>query len=172
MNKFFGNKSPRDHLFEEAQVFATPLQSQRETFPPGLIKPCPFIRPLEHKLQARSEPRGAMPRFLKKARSFDTISTCRSSVPHVATHRETRNRVLSNSNSSGFAALHGDEVVADSSTKSSMTDLQLAGHREVPQNDMETHISQQLDHVAKDAAEDSLTVDHWDYYIQCYSKVR
>ena len=143
--------------------------------PAGLITPCPFIRPLEHKLLARIEP---MPKLYSGARSIDTFSTTSSSLA-IAMNREEANRRLN----SGLEAENMEESVADLSTADSIavesalesvTALSIEGHqgRIEAEEGMDLQIARQLEYVAVTAAQGSEAVHHWRYYIECYSKVR
>jgi hypothetical protein len=110
---------------------------------------------------------GAMPKLKKKARSFDTMSTSGSSAFQVTTNLEKTHLVLSNSK---FAVDNKDEGVTDISTMDSIMD-----HSQTTESQEEAEYdfySQQLHHVAAIVAGNSLDVNHWGYYIQCYSKVR
>lgn len=168
MSKLFGNKSSatKESPLEETTNDKTPRAPQPEQFPPGLITPCPFIRPLEHKLEARNEPIGAMPRLKKKARSFDTLSTSNSSAFQIAMNREKAHRILDNT-----IAIQGASAV-DLSATYSVTGLAATGSQEEAQENMEVQLEQQIQHVAADAAMNTQYTHHWSYWIQCYSKVR
>ena len=91
---------------------------------------------------------------------------------HIAMKTEKGHRVLNNSQISSTTTLHKDEGVADLSSATSVIDLQIFGSRDIAKKNIEMQISQQAEYVAEAAAEDSQVADHWDYYIQCYSKVR
>jgi hypothetical protein len=176
MSKFFSNKpsTPKETTNDETSVDEL---RQLGEFPPGLIMPCPFIRPLEHKLQARSEPMNSASKPKTKPRSIDTLSTSGSSASQIAVNGDKTHRILNNT----FAGegvkgkmldLSTMGSAADGSIMESITDLSAAENQEDAEDDMEVQISRQLEYVAVIAAEGSQVVHHWAYYIQCYSKVR
>lgn len=172
MDKLFGNKSAtaKESSIDEINEVDEIEITEADEFPPGLITPCPFIRPLEHKLQARSEP---MP--MRKTTSFDTL--CTGSSAFITMNREEANRILNNKHTvdemdSGIRDMSTIDGDAGDPTIESATDLYRMEYQENPEDDIETQISQQVEYTAVTSAQDSEAVHHWRYYIQCYSKVR
>jgi hypothetical protein len=149
---FFGKQStmPKENTVPEMSFLDKLKHQDTANDFRGLVTPCPFIRPLEHKLQARFEPR---PR--PKAASVATASTG-SSAMAIAINREEANRILNSS------------LLAQTD---SVTELSTTEHGEGLESDIDSQISQQLEYVAVTSAYDSEAVQHWRYYIECYSKV-
>lgn len=143
--------------------------------PAGLITPCPFIRPLEHKLLARIEP---MPKLYSGARSIDTFSTTSSSLAiamnREEAHRRLNNRLEAENMEESFADLSTADSVAVESALDSVSAPPTVRHQEriETEDDMSLQIARQLEYVAVTAAQGSEAVHHWRYYIECYSKVR
>lgn len=154
MSIFFGKQSTMTKETPVSEMSSTDKLKQHEDPNDlgGLVTPCPYIRPLEHKLQARFEPR---PR--PKPASTATASTGGSAIA-IATNREKANRILNGS-------LLSEET-------DSVTDLSTTEPGEELEGDIDSQISQQLEYVAVTSAHDSEVVQHWRYYIECYSKVR
>lgn len=158
INKFFRNKlSPTKENTPEDTSHKEVAKS-----PTGLTTPCPFIRPLEHKLEARNEPQ-VKPRH--RTRSIETLSTTGSAFA-VAVNRQETHRILNNP----FSNENGDEMMANIPTMESVTEI--SGYQGEAEGDVQLQISRQIEYVAATAAADSPGVHHWSYYVQCYSKVR
>ena len=161
--------------YEQSAEYEQLNEPKADELPCDLITPCPFIRPLQHKLQARTEP---MPKLGFKTRSIDTHSTT-SSAFAIAMNREETHRILNSAlvtrnMEDSNADLSTAEIVVGESTMENIIDLSTTGYQgEVEAEDsMEVQIARQLEYVAVTAAQGSGDVHHWRYYIECYSKVK
>ena len=121
-----------------------------------LIGPCPFIRPLEHKLQPRTEPMRLMYR--------PSISNINDDSSSFEISRARTKRMLT----SRFS---------DDQLASTIEEDQQEGedYNYIPEDITEEHIGrkihQQQEYVAVLSAQDALSARHWKYYVECYSKV-
>ena len=161
--------------YKQSAKYEQPNKPKADELPTDLITPCPFIRPLQHKLQARTEP---MPKPGFKTRSIDTHSTT-SSAFAIAMNREETHRILNGALATrnmevSNADLSTAEIVAGESTMENIINLSTIGYQgEMEAEDsMEVQIARQLEYVAVAATQGSGDVHHWRYYIECYSKVR
>lgn len=166
-------KVPKE--YKQSAEYEQPDKLKADELPPDLITTCPFIRPLQHKLQARTEP---VPKPGFRTKSIDTHSTT-SSAFAIAMNREETHRILNSALATrnmedSDADLSTAEIVAGESTMENVIDLPTTGYQgEVEAEDsMEMQIARQLEYVAVTAAQGSGDVHHWRYYVECYSKVR
>lgn len=122
----------------------------------GLVTPCPFIRPLEHKLQPRTEPMRLMHR--------PSIATINHDSSSIEISRALTKRVLTNRLSDDDLAGTIEEVLQDDEDYDYIPD-------DITEEHITRKIYQQQEYVAVLSAQNALSARDWKYYVACYSKV-
>jgi hypothetical protein len=157
INRFFGRHSTtakENGAVEIGNFSQEPQETDMLAELRGIITPCPFIRPLEHKLQPRTEPRRLMHR--------PSIATMNDDSSSIEMSRKRARRMLANPfpDDDLRSTLEGegeeDEYVAEDITEERIS----------------RKISQQQEYVSIISAPNAVAARDWKYYIKCYSRVR
>jgi hypothetical protein len=153
IGKLFGRQSeikPVEPLEGETENLLDP-----ETFL-GSIKPCPFIRPLEHRLQARIEP-------IRSRRPPSNASS------DVAVSPITKARKRGETNAI-LAGRFSDEDPEAADREDYVNGLPREEFEGLPDN-LSISDLQQIEYVAVMASRHPDGVEHWRYYMECYTQV-
>lgn len=157
IGKLFGKKSESNLKPVELETLEEEIEGlvDPETFFGG-ITPCPYIRPLEHRLQPRIEP----------IRSRRPPSNASSDVV-VSPITRARNRGETN------AILSGRISDEDLQHAGEETDVNGAPLAQVDSHAESFYISdlQQIDYVAVMLSHHPDGVEAWRYFLECYTKV-
>jgi hypothetical protein len=155
IGKLFGRKTENKQLeLETLEEEIDGLVDPKTLF--AGITPCPFIRPLEHRLQPRIEP----------IRSRQPPSNASSDVV-VSPITRARNRGETN------AILSGRISDEDQEHAGQGTDINGAPLTQVDSHADSFYISdlQQIDYVSVMLSHHPAGVEVWKYYYECYTKV-
>jgi len=122
----------------------------------GIVQPCPFLKPLEYKLEARQE-KSYLPRPSSDAGSMIGISPIT-----IARKRGETNRILIGRASKENLAKITEEDIQPTEF---FEGLAISSERRVTRN------FEQYEQVARKLAPDASSVSMWSYYVNCYAKV-
>jgi hypothetical protein len=122
----------------------------------GIVQPCPFLKPLEYKLEARQET-SYLPRPPSDAGSMIGISPIT-----IARKRGETNRILIGRASKENLAKITEEGVQPT---------EFFGGLAISSESRATRTFEQYEQVARKLAPDASSASMWSYYINCYAKV-
>jgi hypothetical protein len=157
ISRFFG-RHPTTAKENSAVEIGNFSQDTQETDIPAelraIITPCPFIRPLEHKLQPRTEPRRLMHQ--------PSVATLNDDSSFIEMSRKRARRMIANPfpDDDLRSALEG-EGEEDGYVAEDITEERIS-----------RNISQQQEYVSTISAPNAIAARDWRYYIKCYSRVR
>jgi hypothetical protein len=122
----------------------------------GIVTPCPFVKPLEHRLQAREEPKA-----LRRPSAETKLEQAPSAIT-IARRRGESIRILT-----------GRKVDEDSSAvvEERMQPRDFFGNLVSSSGEHFIKGLQEIKEVARKAAPDAASISMWSYYIHCYSMV-
>lgn len=163
ITRFFGRQAEirvlREQAENVAEVPAAVLDAQQSVALEGLVSPCPFIRPLEHKLVARCEPK---PKALMQRASVSSAGGGNVTIA-IARKRGEANKMLT-----GRASRVEQPSMFEIGTVPNLDGVSSIAFHE---SNVSAHLRLQRDYVAALAGPDAHAVKEWKFYVECYSEV-
>jgi hypothetical protein len=163
MLKFF-KKSPRESQALQEEANEDTGYDVIDDRLRGLVHPSPFMKPLEHKLEARGEPLRDRS-LISRGHHYILNSGERPGFDTEGNRDQGVHRFRVNRSDEGLGYRYDD---GDLSTSD---DLSQNGEHEHIHKSMSIRISQQLESIAVASSLDDNSVSSWRIYIDCYSKV-